>query len=211
MNRALDVRIGRSPLLLLTLFGLALPSAFGCTTGSQGKLVHTDDGFRLTESGPTRLGTGARFRQATDSLAAENLDTAIAEFEAAIEAAPHHAAPRVNLSIALRQANRLEEAADALRAALEIHPRHVVAHNELGIVYRKLGQFEAARESYERAIALYNDFHPAHRNLGVLCDLFLEDSQCALTHYRRYSEIAPEDTQPAIWIADLEQRIAQPQ
>jgi len=211
LTRARDIRITRRPILFFTLLSLVLPAAFGCNTGSHGKLVRTENGFRLTESGATRLGTSARFRQATESLVAKNLDTAIAEFEAAIEAAPNHAAPRVNLSIALRKADRLEEAVDALRAAIEIHPRHVVAHNELGIVYRKLGQFDEARESYERAIALYDDFHPAHRNLGILCDLFLEDSQCALKHYRRYSEISPEDAQPSIWIADLEQRAARPQ
>lgn len=194
----------------LTLFtALALSLSFGCSTGAGGSLVRTEDGFRITESGGTRLGDRTRFREAIDALASDDLDTAIAAFESATEAMPDRAAPRVNLGIALRRADRLEEAEATLLEAIEIHPRHVVAHNELGIVYRKLGRLDASRESYERAIALYDEFHPAHRNLGILCDLFLEDVRCALSHYRRYGEIVPDDERVDIWIADLEQRAAQ--
>ena len=198
----------RLPALLL-LVGVVSSFAIACTGGTGGTLVRTDDGFRLTESGGVGLGERARFREALDSLAGDDLDAAIAALEASAEALPERATPRVNLAIALRRAERFEDAERALLQAIELHPRHVVAHNELGLVYRKLGRLEASRESYERAIALYSDFHPAHRNLGILCDLFLDDTRCALDHYRRYQEIVPEDPQVAIWIADLELRASQ--
>lgn len=188
------------------LLGLAAIAFFGCATGSGGTLERTEEGFRLTESGRTPLGARAAFREANESLGANDLEAAIDGFEAASAEAPSRAAPRVNHGIALRRADRLEEAEQVLREAIELHPRHVVAHNELGLVYRRLGRLEEARRSYERALALYADFHFAHRNLGILCDLFLADTACALSHYRRYRALAPEDDQVAIWIADLEQR-----
>ncbi|MEM9173919.1 MAG: tetratricopeptide repeat protein [Myxococcota bacterium] len=188
---------------------LGLVGFLGCSGGSGGTLVRTDDGFRITEPSGSGLGDRARFREAAASLAEDDLDSAIPAFESAAEALPGHAGPRVNLAIALRRADRIEEAEQALLAAIELHPRHVVAHNELGIVYRRLGRLEEARDSYERALALHDDFHFAHRNLGILCDLFLEDLGCALAHYRRYLEIVPDDAQVAVWVADLEQRAAQ--
>ena len=200
----------RQPVRLIALCaGVVVVSAIGCSSGTGGALVNLDDGFRLTESGGIGLGDRTRFREATDSLVADDLDAAIAGLESSAEALPDRAAPRVNLAIALRRAERFEEAEAMLHEAIGLHPRHVVAHNELGLVYRKLGRLAESRESYERAIALYDDFHPAHRNLGILCDLFLEDARCALAHYRRYQEIVPDDRQVAIWIADLAQRAAQ--
>lgn len=208
MSRSNGITKLRSVGLGALCAGLVAASMLGCSGGSGGALVRTDDGFRITESGGLGLGDRTRFRDATDLLAANEVDAAIAGLESSAKALPDRAAPRVNLAIALRRAERFEEAEAALREAIEIHPRHVVAHNELGIVYRKLGRLADSRESYERAIALYDDFHPAHRNLGILCDLFLEDARCALAHYRRYQEIVPEDDQVSMWIADLEQRAA---
>ena len=139
-------------------------------------------------------------------MTADDLDHAISELEATVEAAPDHAAPRVNLALALARAERLDEAEEVLRTTTEAHPKHPAAHNELGILYRRLGRFDDARDSYERAIALFGDFHVAHRNLGVLCDLFLQDTACALDHYRRYLEIVVADDQVSMWVTDLERR-----
>lgn len=185
------------------LLCLSLP---GCQSSTGSDLVRTDDGFQVTESGSLRLGARSRFRAALESMAADDLEEAITALEASAEEAPDHAAPRVNLALALLRAERLDEAEEVLRETVQAHPKHPVAHNELGIVYRRLGRFDAARESYERAISLYGDFHVAHRNLGVLCDLFLEDTACALAHYRRYLEIVDSDEQVSMWITDLERR-----
>ena len=189
--------------ILAALLGLSLP---GCQGSTGSALVRTDDGFHVEESGSLRIGARSRFRAALESMAEDDLDEAIEALEASAEEAPDHAAPRVNLALALLRAERLDEAEEVLRSTVRAHPKHPVAHNELGIVYRRLGRFEEARDSYEQAIALYGDFHVAHRNLGVLCDLFLEDTACALAHYRRYLEIVDSDEQVSMWITDLERR-----
>ena len=90
--------------------------------------------------------------------------------------------------------------------AVESNPNHPVAHNELGIIYRKRGRFEEARRSYERALEIYPKFHFARRNLAILCDLYVLDLDCAIDNYERYHLAMPDDTEAAMWIADLRNR-----
>ncbi len=47
-----------------------------------------------------------------------------------------------------------------------------------------------------------------HYNLAVISELYLLDLDAALTHYRRYRDLAdPEGKLVAGWIADLERRL----
>ena len=69
------------------------------------------------------------------------------------------------------------------------------------------GRFAQARDSYESALAIYPGFHFARRNLAVLCDIYLADLDCALTHYLAYMETVPEDDEATMWIADIRNRL----
>ena len=45
-------------------------------------------------------------------------------------------------------------------------------------------------------------------NLGILFDLYLQDLEQALAHYRRYQELMSEENeQVAGWIVDIERRL----
>ncbi len=148
------------------------------------------------------------FRQGVTLMKAERFDDAAKVFEAVIAKNGQLAGPYVNLGIAYSQLDRNEEAERVLQQAIDTNPSFLSAYNELGIVYRKTGKFEQARGLYERALTVNPDYDKAHLNLGVLCDLYLQDLDCALKHYERYQQLAvEEDKQVAIWIADLQQRI----
>ena len=122
------------------------------------------------------------------------------------EAAPTAIVPQIDLGIAYGRTGDLDRAEASLQRALQLDPDHPIANNELGMVYRKKGRFADARARYEKALARYPSFHYAHRNLAILCDLYLQDVNCALQHYEAYRVAVPDDQEAVKWIADLHNR-----
>ena len=116
-------------------------------------------------------------------------------------------APYINLGIAYARTGKMDEAEKSLKQALEINAKHPVANNELGIVYRKTGQYKKAREHYQIAVNKYPEFIPAHKNLGVLCDIYMQDLECALEQYEEYLKRKPDDAKVKIWVADVKSRL----
>ena len=116
-------------------------------------------------------------------------------------------APFVNLAIAQNKLGDKKGAEKNLIKALKLDIGHPVANNELGLLYRKAGKFNAARTAYQNAIKEHPDYLPAKRNLGVLCDLYLHDFDCALEQFEDYLELAPDDKDVVIWVADVKRRV----
>ena len=47
--------------------------------------------------------------------------------------------------------------------------------------------------AYDAALTLEPDYALAHRDIGILYDLYLQQPAQALTHYKRYLELAGDD------------------
>jgi Flp pilus assembly protein TadD len=183
-------------------------AAFACSTVTSRTEVRDDGGFTITEQVNVAPDVRAQFESALALLKQGQYPGGIELLVRVTEAAPDLIAAHIDLGIAYAQVNDLARAEQSLERALGLNPRHPVAHNELGIVQRKTGRFEAARKSYEKALALHPEFHYARRNLAILCDVYLADPGCALTHYTLYAAAVPQDESASIWIADLRNRMA---
>lgn len=167
------------------------------------------DGTAFTITEQARIGGEARaqYDSALQLLDRERYSQAIPLLLEVADKAPDVTAPYINLGIAYGRIGDFERAEANLKKALELNPSHPVVYDELGLLYRETGRFAAARESYEKALEIYPGFHFAQRNLGILCDIYLNDLPCALTHYEAYSRAEPDDKEVPKWIADLHTRI----
>ena len=79
----------------------------------------------------------------------------------------------------------------------------------MGLLYRKTGRFTDAKKTYENVIKVFPQFLPARKNLGILCDLFMNNLECAIEQYKAYLSINSNDKKMKIWLADLERRTGQ--
>lgn len=147
------------------------------------------------------------FDTAMKHLKAGNYEKGIELLTRVVQRSPGHAAPYINLAMAQHKVGDLKAAEDNLKKALEIDPDHPVANNEYALICRKGGRFGESRQHYERTLRKYPGFLPARKNLGILCDLYLQDLECALTQYQAYSDAVPDDNTVRIWIADVQKRL----
>jgi Flp pilus assembly protein TadD len=166
-------------------------------------------GFTVTQEIRVSGDVRADYDNALRLLAQQQYEQGIALLVKVTESTPAAIAPHIDLGIAYGRSGNLDRAEASLGNALAINPDHPIANNELGMVYRRKGRFADARASYEKALAVYPSFHFAHRNLAILCDLYLMDLGCALTHYEAYSQAVPGDQEAVKWIADLRNRTGQ--
>lgn len=147
------------------------------------------------------------FKEALELIKNENYKEAIPAFKHITEKEPGVAGPFVNLGIAYTELEQYSEAEQALLQALKINAQHIAANNRLGLLYRRMGKFSEARLAYERVLKVDSEYALAHLNLGILCDIYLQDLECAMTHFEKYQLLKPEDdTQVSAWLADLKQR-----
>jgi tetratricopeptide (TPR) repeat protein len=167
-----------------------------------------ESGFTITEHVQIRNDVRASYESALGMLRQERYQEGISMLRGVVEAAPDATAPYIDLAIAYERIGDLERAEESLDTAALLSPNNPVIYNELGIVYRKTGRFADARASYEQALAVFGDFHYARRNLAVLCDLYLADLGCALENYRAYLDSVGSDSEVEIWVADIENRLA---
>ncbi len=163
-------------------------------------------GFTITQDLRVSGAEREDYESAIQLLRQQRYEQGIVLLVEVTENVPAALAPHIDLGIAYGLTGDLDQAESSLKRALELDPTHPIANNELGMVYRRQGRFAEARASYERALELYPSFHFAHRNLAILCDLYLQDFDCALRHYQAYRQALPDDENAAKWIADVTSR-----
>ncbi len=202
-----SIRERRLPWLAAALIvAVCATPALAATRTPKVEITPDATGFTVTQEIRVSGDVRADYDNALRLLAQQQYEQGIALLVKVTESTPAAIAPHIDLGIAYSRSGDLDRAEASLGKALAINPDHPIANNELGMVYRRKGRFTDARASYERALAVYPSFHFAHRNLAILCDLYLMDLGCALTHYEAYSHAVPGDQEAVKWIADLRNR-----
>ena len=147
------------------------------------------------------------FDKAVVLLKQKNYDNAITLLNTVVEREHRLTAPYIDLGMAYRQKGDNKKAEANLMKALDIDLANPVANNELGLLYRSLGRFKDAKKAYTNALTQHPDYLPVIRNLGILCDIYLNDLDCALDQYEKYQKLKPGDKDVKNWIADLKGRM----
>jgi len=163
--------------------------------------------IEITENKPVDPEIKQEFEQAVTLLKQEKYPDAIRLLKSVTGKTSKFSAPFIDLGIAYSRTSEFKQAEESLKKALGINPMHPVALSELGLVYRKTGRYKDARELYVRLLQTYPDYLPAHKSLGVLCDIYMQDLNCAQQEYEAYLKIKPEDKKVAIWLADVKSRM----
>ena len=164
-------------------------------------------GFIITETLDFPAPWRDDFERAVVLMQKNQEEQAIPVLEEIVRQSPGVTAPYINLAMAHRHADEFDRAEELLHVALELVPDHPVANNEYGLLLRQTGRFKEARDIYESTLRLFPEYLPVRRNLGILCELYLDDTACAVEQYTFYNNAYPQDKTVALWIADLNLRL----
>lgn len=145
---------------------------------------------------------------ARQAYAAGEFETAASELQELTVNWPELSGLWLNLGIVQGRAGDGAAAEESLRQAIAANDNNVFAWNQLAALLRDAGRFDEAEQNYRAALQRWPAYGDAHRNLGILYDLYLQQPQKALEHYRTAQELREEpDRQLAGWIVDLERRL----
>ncbi len=187
----------------------------GALLGCGGMPPEPVDGVKTTEvvpvaAVPGQTATGSMeadalaFQRALALMRAQRYAQALVIWQSLADSSGDSVLALLNLGITYSRLGALAEAGTSFHLVLERDPANAIAYNELGIVERRQGRFEQAGISYRRALELRPDYAPAHLNLGILCDLYLQNADCAMRHYQAYRKFAGSGGAPVgLWIKDL--------
>ncbi len=151
-----------------------------------------------------------QFAYGIEAMVQQDYLKAINIFEQVAEKEPRASGPWVNMAIAYRKLDRIDDADKAIQKAVELNPKNPYALNQAGIIKREIGAFDEAEKHYRNALSEYPNYANAHLNLAILCDLYLQKIVCAKSHYQAYQEIEKSDDKQVIaWISDLSRRESQ--
>ncbi|MDH5766803.1 MAG: tetratricopeptide repeat protein [Gammaproteobacteria bacterium] len=192
---------------VLLLFSYLLT---GCASGPasiNSNEVITTSTFVIRDDVDVRPEVRADFDKAIKYLQEEDFERGIRLMNRIVERSDKSIAPYINLGIAYRKTGDMKNAEKNLTKALELNSIHPSANNEMGMVYRKTGRFSEARRIYERILERFPSFLPARKNLGILCDLYINDLECAMANYEIYNKADPGDKRVVLWITDLRKRM----
>ncbi len=180
----------------------ALPKTASVTRPEKG-----GSGFVIEETQAYSEALRVEFDRGVAALQGGEYDYAVDAFTVISRDAPLLSAPHINLAIAYIRSDRDKQAEKPLNRALQLVPGHPLASHEYGLLLRRAGRFDEAREIYEESLQFFPEYYPLRKNLGVLCDIYLNDLECAATQFEQFLQVQPDDQDVQIWLAEVKGRL----
>jgi Flp pilus assembly protein TadD len=122
--------------------------------------------------------------------AANQVEPATAEFEAAVKAAPSEPEAHFSLGYLYWKQKRFDEACSEFRAELAHQPQHIQALTYLGDAEMHGGMAAPAEQHLRQALRLNSSIRLAHMDLGILLANG-SDSAEAASHFREAIRLDP--------------------
>jgi len=107
----------------------------------------------------------------------------------------------------LALSNKTQEAIELYLELLRIFPDNPDIHYNLATQYLKSAKYEDASQAMMQVIKLNPKDKDAYYNLGILYELFLNDTNLAITYYKKYLELNPKAVDRKLvesWIESLQ-------
>lgn len=140
----------------------------------------------------------------------QNGDVKAAEsaFQSLLTRQPRLAGAYVNLGILAERSQDIEQARTHYQKALEINPANDAALVQLALLDQAQGKFRDAESGLLKAESVNASSEKVQYNLGVLYELYLQNPELALKHYRRFVELSKSEDKALVerWILLLERR-----
>jgi Flp pilus assembly protein TadD len=132
-----------------------------------------------------------RLLEGNEHFAAGALDSAIREYESALELHPRFKEALNNLGAALGQAGRPEDALACFMRSLEIEPNDAVTLGNVALVYVLLDEVEKALDYFGQSLALERNYRTLNNRATLLARVGRLDE--ALNDLSTALELVPED------------------
>ena len=171
-----------SPRLALLVLSLLTPGADGRKKKAATKPAAAAEGLPpVSMMNPAAAGGGGQsetdlYTKGTNELNQNQLQEALASFDAAVAASPTggQTNTRVNRGLTLQRLGRFDDALASYNGALNLNSRFLYALYNKGLVLRKLGRSKEAVASLREAVAVQPSYADGHYDL---CAALFEDRE----------------------------------
>ncbi len=193
------------------LLGLCFVALSACGNAPKPSTAKSESPAAIAKAIDVDPQIAAQYQRAVATLKSGDDNNALVQFQSVAEKAPQLAGAFINMGLIHLHKKRYQDAEQALLQATTVKPNDAVAQNHLGIVLREQGKFDKAGQAYQQALQIDPNYANAHLNIAVLYDIYLSDLPNALQHYEKYQSLTDnKDEQVPKWIADVKQRLNQP-
>lgn len=145
------------------------------------------------------------YKQALTELYNNKLDNAEYILKKFQKNRPDLSGPLANLGLIYYKKSNYKKAKEILQKSLKLNPNLSESFNLLGMIEVKNGNIQKAEKFYLQALKHKNNYANAHYNIALLYDIYLQNIEKAILHYKQYMVLSKtKDKITQEWLEQLE-------